>query len=67
MRAELPESIKQNIREAYVNMDEKAPEVMEYVRGMYNKDLVYVPVTDSLYTDMRSLVNKELGNIAQTP
>lgn len=63
VRKDLPESLKEKLKDAYVNMHVEAPEILKIIKEMYNKDLVYIPTTDTMYTDLRKLVNQELGDL----
>jgi len=63
VRKDLPEDLKQKLRDAYVHMHERAPELMEMVRQRSDKDIVYVAVGDTLYADLRSKVNLELEGL----
>lgn len=65
VRKDLPEPIKTQIRDAFVNMHQEAPDILELIKIMYNKDLVYIPTTDTLYNDLRELVGQELGNLLE--
>ncbi|MEL7269568.1 MAG: hypothetical protein AAGL34_08340 [Bacteroidota bacterium] len=37
----------------------------EFIKEQYKKDIHYVAVDDSIYDEMRKLVNKELGNLLE--
>lgn len=63
VRNDLPESIKQKLIDAYTHLPERAPEVLEVIRTMHRKEIIYVPVTDSVYTNLRNLVNQELSGL----
>lgn len=59
----MPQETKDKLRDAYVNMKDKNPELMQMIREQYNKNIHYVPVDDSIYNEMRQMVNKELGSL----
>ena len=63
VRKDLPNHIKQGIREAFLNMPAEAPEILALIKEMYGKDLVYTAVSDTLYAELRDLVNQELENL----
>ncbi|MEM7108483.1 MAG: phosphate/phosphite/phosphonate ABC transporter substrate-binding protein [Bacteroidota bacterium] len=63
VRKDLPEELKIKLREAFVNIQVEAPEILEIIKEMYNKDLVYVPAADTLYHDLRVMVDSELDNL----
>lgn len=63
VRKGLPEKYKISLRDAFVNMKDKDPELMGFIKEQYKKDIIYVAVKDSVYADMRNLVNKELGGL----
>ena len=46
-------------------MKDKDTALMNLVRKAYRKDIVYVPAGDSLYDDMRILVNREMGDLSK--
>lgn len=63
VQKDLPEELKIKLRNAFTSMHDEAPEIMEIIKEMYNKDLIYVPATDTLYHDLRVMVDSELDNL----
>lgn len=63
VRKDLPQKYKDGIKEAFVNMKDNDPELMDIIKKQAQKDIIYVEVKDSVYADMRQLVNKELGGL----
>lgn len=60
---DMPLETKNKLRDAYVNMKDENPSLMQFVKELYNKDVHYISVHDSTYNDMRRLVNKEFGDL----
>ena len=60
---DMPQETKHKLRDAYVGMKDKNPALMQLIKDQYNKDIHYIPVHDSIYNDMRKLINKELGSL----
>lgn len=63
IRKGLPEKYKIALKNAFVNMKDKDPELMQLIKNQYDKDIVYAEVKDSVYADMRKLINKEFGDL----
>lgn len=63
VRKDLPKTLKTQLKDAFINMHEEAPEILEIIKEMYNKDLVYIEANDSLYDDLRAMVNSELDDL----
>ncbi|MEM1260357.1 MAG: phosphate/phosphite/phosphonate ABC transporter substrate-binding protein [Bacteroidota bacterium] len=63
VRSSLPKKYKEGLQKAFVQMKDKDTALMNLVRKAYHKDIVYVPAGDSLYDNMRKLVNREMGNL----
>jgi len=62
VRASLPKKYKESLRKAFVELKEKDTVLMNLIKKAYRKDIEYVPVGDSIYNNMRKLVNKELAS-----
>ena len=65
VRSSLPKKYKDGLRKAFVSLKDKDTALMNLIKKTYRKDIVYVPVGDSIYNDMRKLVNNELGSLLQ--
>ncbi|GAB1857633.1 phosphate/phosphite/phosphonate ABC transporter substrate-binding protein [Flavobacteriaceae bacterium MHTCC 0001] len=62
VRASLPKKIKNRLSKAFVEIKDKDTALMNLIKKAYRKDIMYVPIGDSIYEDMRKMVNKELGD-----
>lgn len=63
VRSSLPKKYKDRLRKAFIELKDKDTVLMNLIKKTYRKDVMYVPAGDSLYTDMRKLINKELGSL----
>ena len=66
VRGELPRSLKEKIRSAYLEMDQRDPELFAAIQSRYSSyyppGMVYVPVYDYMWDNMR-LIAKRLKNM----
>lgn len=62
VRASLPKKIKDELKKALLEIKDKDTVLMNAIKKAYRKDIVYVPIGDSIYNDMRKMINKELGD-----
>lgn len=63
VRSSLPKKYKDGLRKAFVELKDKDTALMNVIKKTYRKDIIYVPAGDSIYDDMRKLVNKELEDL----
>ncbi len=62
VRKQLSKEIKEGITDAYIAMYDD-PEMREFIKNQYSKEIRFIPVTDSLYRDLKKIVIKEYGDI----
>lgn len=61
VRSSLPKKYKERLKKAFIELKDKDTVLMNLIKETYRKDIIYVPASDTLYNDMRKLVNKEMG------
>lgn len=63
VRSSLPKKYKERLKKAFIELKDKDTVLMNLIKETYRKDIIYVPASDTLYNDMRKLVNKEMGSL----
>lgn len=63
VRSSLPKKYKDRLRKAFVGLKDKDTVLMNLIKETYRKDIIYVPANDSIYNEMRQIINKELGSL----
>lgn len=63
VRSSLPKKLKERIKTAFVQLKDRDTVLMNLIKETYRKDIIYVPANDSIYNEMRQIINKELGSL----